>query len=123
MKKGYMMILTCCLLLCAGCSADEDADKVAGIEGVDIDMVQESGSESIPTQEDDIKSSLSMQSGLNQFQGLDEIQYAGGDRMLLFADRIYLYELTGQKVIAETEYPDGNGGDGNFKTWIMDSGY
>ena len=122
-KKGYMMILACCLLLCTGCSANEDADKVAGIEGVDIDMAQESGSESIPTQEDDIKSSLSMQSGLNQFQGLDEIQYAGGDRMLLFADRIYLYELTGQKAIAETEYPDGNGGDGNFKTWIMDSGY
>ena len=61
--------------------------------------------------EDDIKSSLSMQSGLNQFQGLDEIQYAGGDRILLFADRIYLYELTGKKVIAETEYPDRNGGE------------
>ena len=103
-KKGYMMILACCLLLCAGCSADEDAGKVTGIERLDIDMVQESGSESIPAQEDDRKSidSLSMQSGLNQFEGLDEIQYAGGDRLLLFADRIYLYELTGQKVIAET---------------------
>lgn len=124
-KKRYMMILTCCLLLCAGCSADEDADKVTRIEGLDIDIVQESGSESIPTQEDDRKptDSLSMQSGLNQFQGLDEIQYAGGDRILLFADRIYLYELTGQKVIAETEYPDSNGRGGNIKTWIMDSGY
>ena len=127
MKKGYMMILTCCLLLCAGCSADEneDADKVTGIERSNIDMVQESGSETVPAQEDDRKStdSLSLQSGLNQFQGLDEIQYAGGDRILLFADRIYLYELTGKKVIAETEYPDRNGGDGNLKTWIMDSGY
>ena len=108
MKKGYMMILTCCLLLCAGCSADEneDADKVTGIERSNIDMVQESGSETVPAQEDDRKStdSLSLQSGLNQFQGLDEIQYAGGDRILLFADRIYLYELTGKKVIAETEY-------------------
>lgn len=124
-KKGYMMILACCLLLCAGCSADEDAGKVTGIERLDIDMVQESGSESIPAQEDDRKSidSLSMQSGLNQFEGLDEIQYAGGDRLLLFADRIYLYELTGQKVIAETEYPDSNGGGENIRTWIMDSGY
>ena len=39
------------------------------------------------------------------------------------ADRIYLYELTGQKVIAETEYPDSNGGGENIRTWVMDSGY
>lgn len=65
----------------------------------------------------------SVQNGMDQFQGMEEIQYAGGDRILLFADRIYLYELTGQRVIAEAEYPDNNGKYGNLKTWITDSGY
>lgn len=139
-KKNCMMILVCCILLCAGCSTDGDTGNFIKIEGQEINVGQgddskpgnilpndsaQNNSGSSQEQNGDNKPiySASVQSELNQFQGLDEIQYAGGDRILLFADKIYLYELTGQRVVAETEYPDSNGRYGNLKTWITDSGY
>lgn len=160
MKKiSLMIIISCSLLLCTGCSANENVDHVAGLEelGKDIELESDSRPESMGSdnsdnpasnalenavivqpnsteqgdiglsraQENDSKplDSASVQSGLNQFRGMDEIQYAGEDRILVFADKIYLYELTGQKVIAETEYPDSKGLYGNLRTWITDSGY
>lgn len=65
----------------------------------------------------------SVQNDLNRFSALDGIGYAGGGKILLFADKIYLYDLTVRKVAAETGYPDGDASYGDFTTWMTDNGY
>ncbi len=142
-KTRYLIILICYILFCAGCSMNEGAGNDSGAEGTDIvhdggssylekpvtgqsatAPVQESDS-AVPVREDNSLSvdAATTQSSLNQFQGLDEIQYAGGDKVLLFADKIYLYELSGNSVAAESEYPDSGGEYSGLKAWIIDSGY
>ncbi len=106
-------------------AGSDNSDAPENTVVVQPNSPEQGGIEPNPIPEDDrnpLDSAL-VQTGLNQFQGMDEIQYAGDNKILVFADKIYLYELTGQKVIAETEYPDSNGKYGNLKTWITDNGY
>ncbi len=136
-NKSLISILGCFMLLCSGCSASGNVNNVAGIypeleafEGSVIaqtDPPSQGAPELSENQGNGSKSveidNVSVKKELNQFQGMDEIQYAGEDKILVFADKIYLYELTGKRVIAETEYPDSDGEYGDLRTWITDSGY
>lgn len=116
-KRNAMLAILGCLMLLSGCG-EKNAQEIERKE-VTESAVQQEITE--PVQES--ASAQDIQGDLEQLEQIKTIQYAGDGRLLVYTDKLYLYDLAAGSILAEAENPADAPYISGIRVFVLDAGY
>lgn len=111
MKKAIIAVQIFCILLALTGCASQDRQK-------EVTKQKDSVQEAEKPIEVDIGS---LETKLNDFQEMKGVKYAGDNRVILFADQMYLFDLKNGKVTAQAECFDDLKNE--YEMYLVKDGY